>query len=125
VGLKASAFSPGCLRTGINRPPRGPGHVLRLEDLWSRFVTRTGTKGPFKIKFVFFVSEFLYFLYFFYFLFFLLSNHLYSHIKLDTYDSHSISHIKLQVLVVLTSRSVTHHHTAPPLARLTFSFLPY
>jgi hypothetical protein len=119
VGLKAPAFSPDCLRTGTNGPPRGSGHVLRLEDLWSRFVTRFGTKGPFGIKYVFSVLEFLYFL------ISLLSNHLYSHIKLDTYGSHSISHIKLQVLVVLTSRSVTHPHTAAPLARLTSPFLPY
>jgi hypothetical protein len=71
VGLKAPAFSPGCLRTGTNGPPRGPDHVLRLEDLWSQFVTQTGTKGPFEIKFVFSFSEFLYFLYFFISLFFL------------------------------------------------------
>jgi hypothetical protein len=96
--------------------------MLRLEDLWSRFVTQTATKGPFGIKFVFSISEFLYFLYYF---ISLLSNHLYSYIKLDTYGSHSISHIKLQVLVVLTSRSVTHPHSAPPLARLTSPFLPY
>jgi hypothetical protein len=33
AGLKPPAFSPGCLRTGTKRPPHGPGHVLRLEDL--------------------------------------------------------------------------------------------
>jgi hypothetical protein len=33
AGLKAGAFSPGCLRTGTKGPPRGPGHVLRLEHL--------------------------------------------------------------------------------------------
>jgi hypothetical protein len=82
AGLKAPAFSPGCLRTGTNGPPRGPDHVLRLEDLWSRFVTQTGTKGPFGIKFIFSFLEFYYFLYFF---ISLISNHLYSHIKLDTY----------------------------------------
>jgi hypothetical protein len=55
-GLQSQFVKPissGCLRTGTNGPPRGPGHVLRLEDLWSRFVTRTGTKGPFELKFVF------------------------------------------------------------------------
>jgi hypothetical protein len=63
-GLKAGAFSPGYLRTGINGPPRGPGHVLRLEDLWSRFVTQIGIKGSFGTKFVFSFLGFLYFLYF-------------------------------------------------------------
>jgi hypothetical protein len=78
AGLKAPAFSPGCLRTGTNGPSRGPGHVLRLEDLWSRFVTRTGTKGLFGIKLYFLFRNFCIF-----FIFFisLLSNHLYSHIS--------------------------------------------
>jgi hypothetical protein len=64
------------------------------------------------------------FLYFFISLFFfisLISNHLYSHVKLDTYGSHSIL-ISNYILVVLTSRSVTHPHTAPPLARLISLF---
>jgi hypothetical protein len=70
VGQKAGAFSPGCLQTGTNGSPRGPGHVLRLEDLWSRFVTQTGTKGLFGIKFIFSFSKFLYFLCFSIFLYF-------------------------------------------------------
>jgi hypothetical protein len=45
-------------------PPRGLSHMLRLEDLWFRFVTQIGTKGPFGIKFIFSILEFLYFLYF-------------------------------------------------------------
>jgi hypothetical protein len=97
AGLKAPAFSPGCLRTGTNGPPRGPRHVLRLEDLWSRFVTRTGTKGPFGIKLyflfwnfcIFFISLFLYYQ---------IISILISHIKLDTYGSHSISQINYKYL---------------------------
>jgi hypothetical protein len=33
AGLKAPAFSFGCLRTGTNGPPRGPDYVMRLEDV--------------------------------------------------------------------------------------------
>jgi hypothetical protein len=33
AGLKTGAFSSGCLRTGTKGPPRGPGHVMRLEVL--------------------------------------------------------------------------------------------
>jgi hypothetical protein len=88
AGLKAPAFSPGCLRTETNGPPCGPGHVLRLEDLWSRFVTRTRIKGPFGIKFIFFLFQ--NFCIFFIFFISLISNYFYSYIKLDTYDSHSI-----------------------------------
>jgi hypothetical protein len=53
----------------------------------------------------------------------LISNHLYSQVKLHTYGSHSIL-MSNYILVVLTSRSVTHPHTAPPLACLTSPFLP-
>jgi hypothetical protein len=53
TGTNKVVFSPGCLRTETNGPSRDPEYVLRLEDLWSQFVTQTGTKGPFGIKFVF------------------------------------------------------------------------
>jgi hypothetical protein len=122
-GKKAISRGPNCLRTRTNGPPRGLGHVLRLEDLWSRFVTQTGTKVSFGIKFVFAFLECLYFQNFSIFFISLISNHLYSHVKLQTYGSHSIL-ISNYILVVLTSRSVTHPHTAPPLARLTSLFLP-
>jgi hypothetical protein len=69
VGLTRRDQYLGYLWTRINISPRESDHVLRLEDFWSWFVTQTGTKGPFGIKFIFFFWISLFFLFFYFYLF--------------------------------------------------------